>query len=338
VITSGLGARGSQLGARGSRLGTRGSQLGARRSQLGTRGSGLGIGLLILALASPCEAKLTGAAQLSAVYESILDARFDRADEQLKHACPPAPAEACQILGVVAMWWRIQINPENRADDRLFNERASAAIAAAERWTKREPQRAESWFYLAGAYAPLVQWQTLRGERVAAARNGNRIRSALERTLAIDPTLADAHFGVGLYYYYADVAPAGAKVLRWLLFLPGGDRMKGLNEMSRAREGGELLRGEADYQLYLIYVWYEHRPQDAIALLRSLDERYPGNPLFLQRIAETYDVYLHDDRATAAAWQTLADRASRDRVYDAVRVARLAEMKRRAIVTREQKK
>src|SRR5262249_21189207 len=282
--------------------------------------------------------KLTGEAQLSAVYESILGARFDQVEQQLTHACPPAPPEACQILGVVASWWRIQINPENRSDHRLFNERASAPVAAAENWTKRERHRAESWFYLAGAYAPLVQWQILRGERVSAARGGNRIRVALERTLAIDPTLADAHFGIGLYYYYAAVAPLGARLVRWLLFLPGGDREKGLNEMSRARDAGELLRGEADYQLHLIYLWYEHRPQDGMALLRSLDERYPGNPLFLQRIAETYDLYLHDERASAAAWQRLADRASRDRVYDATRVARLAETKRRAIVLREQKK
>lgn len=301
-----------------------------------TRGSGFAV--LLLALAAPCEARLTGEAQLSAVYESILGARFDQAEDQLKHACPPAPPEACQILGVVTRWWRIQINPDNRADDRLFNERASAAIEAAEKWTKREPQNAEPWFYLAGAYAPLVQWQILRGQRVSAARNGNRIRVALERTLAIDSTLADAHFGIGLYYYYADVASTGAKLLRWLLMLPGGDRAKGLNEMSRARDGGALLRGEVDYQLHLIYVWYEHRPQDAIALLRSLDQRYPENPLYLQRLAETYDTYLHDERASADAWQTLADRASRDRVYDASRVARLAETQRRAIVLREQKK
>ena len=149
---------------------------GARWPVVGARGSLLVIGLLVLAFATPCEAGLTGAAELSAVYESILDARFDRADEQLKHTCPPAPAEACQILGVVSLWWRIQINPENRTDDRLFSERAAAAIGAAERWTKREPQRAEAWFYVAGAYAPLVQWQILRGERVSAARNGNRIR------------------------------------------------------------------------------------------------------------------------------------------------------------------
>ena len=307
------------------------SLLGTRHSLVAARYSGLG--MLMLALAAPCEARLTGAAQLSAVYESILEARFDRAGEQLKRACPPAPTEACQALGVVSLWWQIQLNPDNRGEDRRFAERAAAAIAAAEGWTRREPQRAEAWFYLAGSHAPLVQWQILRGARASAARGGNRIRDALERALALDPTLADAHFGIGLYYYYADVAPAGAKFLRWLMLLPGGDRERGLNEMSRARDGGELLRGEADYQLHLIYVWYEHRPQEAIALLRSLDERYPSNPLFLQRIAETYDRYLHDARASAAAWQSLADRASRDRVYDAARVARFAEMKRRAIKT-----
>jgi tetratricopeptide (TPR) repeat protein len=349
VIASGLGTRGSglaRLAARGSGLGARDSGLATRGSVLAARGSGLarlaargsGLAILMLALASPCEASLTGAAQLSAVYDSILDARFDRAGEQLKQACPPAPAEACQILGVVALWWRIQINPDNRADDRVFNERAAAAIAAADRWTRREPHRAEAWFYLAGAYAPFVQWQLLRGERVAAARNGNRIRAALERTLALDPTLADAHFGIGLYYYYADVVSVGAKLIRWLLLLPGGDRAKGLNEMSHARAQGELMRGEADYQLHHIYAWYERRPQEAITLLRSLDERYPANPLFLQRIAETYDMWLHDTRASADAWQTLADRASRGGVYDASRIARLAEMKRRAIITREQKK
>ena len=114
----------------------------------------------------------------------------------------------------------------------------------------REPQRAEAWFYLAGSYAPLVQWRVLRGERLAAARDGKKIKDALERALQLDPTLNDAYFGIGLYHYYADVAPAAAKILRWLLFLPGGDRVQGMREMLRAREHGELLTGEADYQLH----------------------------------------------------------------------------------------
>jgi hypothetical protein len=155
----------------------------------------------------------------------------------------------------------------------------------------------------------------LRGERLAAAREGARIKSALERALQLDPTLADANFGIGLYHYYADVAPGYAKLLRLLLLLPGGDRRRGLREMLEARDRGELVRGEADYQLQTIYLWYENRPHDALALLQDLDARYPTNPLFLQRIAEVEESYLHNHAASAGAWRTLVDRARADRVY-----------------------
>src|SRR5207244_986805 len=131
-------------------------------------------------------------------------------------------------------------------------------------------RNAEAWFYLASSYAPLVQWQVLRGERIGAARNGNRIREALEQALRLDPTMADAHFGIGVYQYYADVASVAAKMFRWLLLLPGGDRAKGLEAIDRTRQTGALLHAEADYQRYIIDIWYEHKPDEALAILRSL--------------------------------------------------------------------
>ena len=93
-------------------------------------------------------------------------------------------------------------------------------------------------------------------------------------------------------------------------------------------------QSEADYQRYLIDIWYEHAPREGLAILQSLDERYPRNPLFLTRIAELHDVYLHDARASAAAWQTLIDRASAGRVHDAARVLVLARNARRALIDR----
>lgn len=291
----------------------------------------------MLIAAPPARAALTGGAKLAAVYHAILAAQFDRADAELKQACPPAPPEACHVLGLMSLWWRIQIDPTNRVHDRQLNDRSDASIKAADAWTKREPKNAEAWFYLASSYGPLVQWQVLRGERLSAARNGNRVREALEQALKLDPSLADAQFGIGIYRYYADVAPAPAKLLRWLLLMPGGDRVKGLRAIEATSRTGELMRDEAAFQLYQIDIWYERKPNEAIALLRSLDERYPTNPLFLQRIAETYDDYLHDARASVAAWQTLIDRARHDRVYDASRIAALAEKKRSAIVARDPK-
>jgi tetratricopeptide (TPR) repeat protein len=259
--------------------------------------------------------ELTGGPQLAAVYDTILDAHFDQVEPQLARACPPAPVEACASMRAVAAWWEIQLNPESRALDARFNALAESAISASEAWTEREPDRAEAWFYVAGSYAPLVQWHVLRGQRVAAAREGKKIKDALERALALDPTLTDAHFGIGLYHYYADVAPTSAKILRFLLFLPGGDRAEGMKEMLEVRDHGELLRGEAEYQLQILYLWYEHQPGKAIEILQQLDAAYSSNPLFLRQIADIRDTYFHDHPASAAAWRGLLARARAGRVH-----------------------
>jgi hypothetical protein len=212
-------------------------------------------------------------------------------------------------MRAASLWWQLLMNPASRVLDGRLEQASRNAIDAAQRWTKREPRRAEAWFYVAAAHAPLVQWRVLRGERLAAAREGRRIKDALERALALEPALHDAHFGIGLYHYYADVAPAALKILRFLLLLPGGDRQRGLAEMLQARNRGQLLRGEADFQMHYLYLWYERQPQRALELLRGLDERYPSNPVFLQRRAEVHDEYLHDDAASLDAWQTLLARA-----------------------------
>ena len=238
----------------------------------------------------------------------ILDGRFDEVPLLLTRACGPAPDEACQLLEAVSLWWQIQLDPFSRTRDAAFETQVDAAIAAIEAWTTREPQRAEAWFYLGGAYGARSQWRVLRGERLAAARDGKRIKDSLERALSLDPEMADAHFGIGLYRYYADVAPAAVRILQWLFLLPGGDRAGGLDEIDRARKSGLLLRSEADYQLHLLYLWYEKRPESALALLEDLVERHPRNPHFPQAVAELHDVYRRDADASLRSWQAALQR------------------------------
>ncbi len=262
---------------------------------------------------------LTGEDALVHVYDLILNARFATLENELRRACTsgPAPSEACDVLEATALWWRIQLDPESRALDDEFSTTVERAIHNSEAWTARAPDNAEAWFYLGGAYAARVQWRVLRDEKLAAARDGKRIKDALEHALALDPGLDDAYFGIGLYRYYADVAPTAAKILRFLLLLPGGNREEGLAQMLRARERGRLLQGEADYQLHLIYLWYERQTNRALELLQDLQQRYPGNPLFLTQIAEVQDVYAHDITASLETSRLLLTRARADKVFGA---------------------
>ncbi len=270
--------------------------------------------LALLLAPRPAAASIPYAPVLARCYAAILDARFHEAEAEIAKACGPAPAETCQLMRVNSLWWQIELNPNDRSKDGLFQSRIDAAVGAMERWTAREPKRADAWFFLGAAYGLRVQFLVLRGERLAAARDGKRIKDALERAIALDPTMQDAYFGIGLYHYYAGIAPAIVKFLAWLMALPGGNREQGLAEMWRARDRGQLLRGEADYQLALIDLWYEHKPDQALKLLEGLHASYPHNPIFLQSIADVQDVYRHDHAASLAAWRELDALARAGRV------------------------
>ncbi len=273
-------------------------------------------GTAVAAQPGPPVRGLTNVPAVARAYDAILDADFLNVPVRLQEACGAAPDEACLVLAAVSVLWEIQLDPESRVHDARFTGAVAEAIAACAAWAEREPRRAEAWFYLGAAYGARAQWRVLRRERLAAARDGKRIKEALEQAQALDPALDDAAFGIGMYRYYAAVAPAALRMLRWLLLLPGGDRQAGLLQMTEAREHGVLVRGEADFQLHLIYLWYEDRPHDALALVRGLQARYPGNPLFHHLEAEIHDVYFHDPAASYAASARLLSLADRREVHD----------------------
>jgi hypothetical protein len=270
-------------------------------------------------------AGLTAAPLVAQAYDAILDADFAALRAQLPAVCPPAPPEVCGMLGALALWWELSLEPESRKSDARFVRSIEQAIAATEAWTRREPQRAEAWFYAGAAYGARVQWRVLREQRLAAARDGKRIKEALEQSLALDPGLHDANFGLGMYRYYADIGPAALKLLRWMLWLPGGDRRDGLRKIVLARDQGAVVAGEADYQLHLIYLWYEKRSRDALAIVRRLQQRYPHNPLFYEIEAEVHDKYFHDAQASLAASMRLLALAADGQVHE----ARLASVRAR---------
>jgi len=276
----------------------------------------LGAWCLVLGAAAP-QRGLTAAPLVAKAYDTILDAAFDRVPGEIAAACGPAPRVACLGLEALNLWWQIQLDPESRALDAAFSAKVEAAIAEADRLTKAEPERAEAWFYLGAAYGARAQWRVLRVERLAAARDGKRIKEALERALALDPAMHDAEFGIGMYRYYADVAPAVLKFLRWLLLLPGGDRVDGLRQLERAATEGQLVAGEAQYQIHVLYLWYENKSREALSLIRGLQARYPHNPLFHQIEAEIQDVYFHDHAQSLKASERLLALAQSRQVYRA---------------------
>jgi hypothetical protein len=270
-----------------------------------------------LPAAQPGIPGITAASTVAKAYELILDANFEQFDKILPSVCPPAPMAACRGLESLSLWWQIQLDLESRRLDAKFLSTVNAAIAETERFAASEPRRAEAWFYVGAAYGARSQFRVYRYERVAAARDGKRIKEALERALALDPAMHDAEFGIGMYRYYAGVAPAIFRFLRFLLLLPGGDREGGLQQLERAGAQGLLVRDEAQYQLHVLYLWYEKKWPQALEIIRGLQQRYPHNPLFRQIEAEILDVYFHDAAASLKASEQLLALAQSGAVFRA---------------------
>ena len=266
---------------------------------------------------APPQTGITAAPTVARSYDLILNADFDGLTTALPSTCPPAPAVACLGLEALSLWWQIQLDPESLRLDAPLLAKVNAAIADAERLTAADPLRAEAWFYRGAAYGVRAQFRVHRVERLAAARDGKRIKTSLERALVLDPEMSDAEFGIGMYRYYADVAPAVFRFLRWLLLLPGGDRVDGLRQLERAATRGVLVRGEALYQIHVLYLWYEQKWPQALEIIRTLQARYPRNPLFRQIEAEILDAYFHDAAASLRASEQLLALAASGAVHRA---------------------
>ena len=84
-------------------------------------------------------ALIRGEEPLARAYDYLLDARFDLVDVELRRACGPAPAEACDVLAATALWWRILLDPLNRTLDDEFSAAVDHAIRTTEEWADRAP-------------------------------------------------------------------------------------------------------------------------------------------------------------------------------------------------------
>ena len=216
------------------------------------------------------------------------------------------------MLGAVADYWRLLLDPEDTS------ARCRAAASAS---TRRSPRpkhgsRASRSARKPGSIsaAPTARASSFAGiaaQYLAAARDGKRIHDSLQQAIKLDPSLGDAYFGLGLYHYYAAIAPRAARILSVLMFLPGGDRAGGLKEMEQTRSKGMLLRGEADYQLHLIYLWYERQPTTALRLIEGLRSALSAQPVFYLRLAEVQGDYLRNHHGRAADLRIAARRGAR---------------------------
>jgi tetratricopeptide (TPR) repeat protein len=188
---------------------------------------------------------------------------------------------------------------EKQAADQMYLNLATRAYVLADVQLQQH-ESGEMHLYAAMADSLQARLYGLRGENRATARVGVRAREHFLRALTLDPSLADSYLGLGLYNYYVDTLSTIARILRFMMGIPGGSKEEGIRQLHLAMHYGQLTPAVARFYLAIDLHNYEQRYEEALHVLQPLVEEYPQNPLFQLAIGDLYAKLGRKPQALAA--------------------------------------
>jgi len=241
------------------------------------------------------------------------------------------------LLEGEAQWWKIYCTalemrygsigawrrPKQREDAAYF-ALADKTIALAEARSKEKPTP-EMHFYAGMGQALKARLNALREERMAIARAGVRGREQMLRAIALNATFDDAYMGIGLYNYYVDTLSGIAKVLRFFMGIPGGDKKEGIRQLERAIGAKGMAEVEARFYLAVNLRDHNRRYARAAELLEPLVAEYPQNPVFRLQLGNMYAKLGRKEQA-AAQYQAAERLAANGKIADATCAKRVREV------------
>ncbi|HEX8764114.1 MAG TPA: hypothetical protein VF740_03090 [Candidatus Acidoferrum sp.] len=298
------------------------------------------LGLFLLAF-SPSATRATQLAlppETAGILEKIYSFDLDGAQEAAKQMQKERPEHPLgYLLESDALWWRFwcmaaefkygmsdaRRRSKLPADQHYLELAATASSLATGQIQKRDS--AETQLYAGMADAAAARLYALRGENRNTARFGVRAREHFLRAKTLDPGLADADFGLGLYNYYVDTLSALAKIMRFFMGIPGGSKQEGIRLLEHAIADGALTPNVARFYLAMNLHRYDQQYERALNVISPLVEKYPANPLFQLARGDLYAKLGRKQQALvcyrAGAALTVHDADCQGRIQQLIRTA-----------------
>lgn len=202
------------------------------------------------------------------------------------------------LLEAETEWWKIWCTSaefkygmtmarhhQKSPNDRHYLELTTKAYSLAES-NFRGPNSGQMHLYAGMADGLAARLYAMRSEYRATARAGVRGRENFMAALALDPSLADAYTGLGLYNYYVDTLSMIAKALRLLMGIPGGSKEEGIRQLRRGIQDGQISSQLAQFYLAMNLFNYDQRYEEALRVISPLATRYPTNPIYQLTIGD----------------------------------------------------
>jgi len=271
---------------------------------------------------------------LRLLYSGDADAATEKF-RQLQAQTPNDPLG--YLLEAEARWWKIYCESlefkwgmtdawhrDKQASDEPYLVLADKAIALAKA-RLGQADSAEMHLYEGLGYALETRLYSLRDSKRAEARVGVRAREQFLRALEMDPSLADADTGLGLYNYYVDTLSGFARLLRFFMGIPGGSRKEGMRQLEHAAQEAPITSVEARFYLAKNLRNFDRQYEQALKVMQPLAEEYPSNPIFQLFLGDLSAKVGFRDKAEAhyqaAAALPVQDAACRERIQKAAAAA-----------------
>jgi tetratricopeptide (TPR) repeat protein len=214
-------------------------------------------------------------------------AKADREFDEVIRRMPDHPAG--YFFQAMTQWWRILSNFEDESHDKEFLASLDRVVAMCDKRLDQNEGDVTALFFKGGAIGFQGRLRANRGSWLAAANDGVVALSAIRKAYKLDPANNDVLLGMGIYNYYAEVIPSQYPIIKpVMIFLPGGEKKKGLEQLESAAQHARYAKIEAMYFLLQTYFSYERQYVRALELAQQLHGRYPRNPLFHRMYGRCY--------------------------------------------------
>jgi len=222
--------------------------------------------------------------------DHVYNIEFDQADKDFDEVVRLMPDHPIGYFFLaMTEWWRILSNFDDESRDKEYYAMLDKVVEVCDKRLEKNENDVGALFFKGGAVGFRGRLRANRGAWLAAANDGLVALPAIRKANKLEPGNNDVLLGIGMYNYYADVIPGQYPIVKPLmLFLPGGDKKKGLEQLELAAQKAKYAKIEAMYFLLQTYFTYEKQYVRSLELARELSAKYPKNPLFLRMYGRCY--------------------------------------------------
>ena len=214
--------------------------------------------------------------------EYVYNLEFEKAEKQFREIIQAQPQNpAGHFFLAMVTWWKILIDIDNEQYDEQFYDSLKNVVELCDDILDKNESDVNALFFKGGAIGFKGRLKAHRSSWLDAASAGRKALPIVQEASALDPKNYDVLLGSGIYNYYAEVVPQEYPFVKpLLLFVPPGDKAKGIQQIKTAAEKGKYAGIESSYFLMQIYHQFEKDYTKALELATKLHNRFPNNMLF----------------------------------------------------------